>query len=238
MDRDVFLARPDEYDGGATLLLGSEAFRDGGTNVWARFLASTAIPATRIDSRASTPQTILDSLSNHRQLEYLFVKHGNYSDLSPLAGLPNLTSLSLGHATKVSTIAALASLPALEFLRVSGAFSVLDLTPLAALVNLKELHYGNDYPGSDKMLEVKSFDWVRTLMRLEVLDFPGTRILEPDFSALLALPRLRELSFPLRRSYRAQVFSLAKQNSAFAGLAQSYLGYEAMRLRLREQGDA
>ena len=225
----AFVSRPEEYGGGAELMLGTESFSGRGSKVWAKYLASAVIPATRIDVRGSTPQEFLDSLSNQVQLESLEVKYGSYSELTPLAGLSNLTSLRLRGATKVLDIGPLASLPHIEDLLIDRAFLVRDLSPLGALTTLRGLTYGNDYPGSDKSVEIESFGWARTLKRLEVLRFPGTRILETDFSVLLKLPNLRDLSLPLRRSYRKQVFSLAERSEAFASLAKAYVSYEAMR---------
>lgn len=63
---------------------------------------------------------------------------GDFSDLTPLAGLTKLTSLYLS-SSKISDLTPLSSLTNLTILNLKNNTRLVDITPLAQLTNLKEL---------------------------------------------------------------------------------------------------
>ena len=95
--------------------------------------------------------TPLAGLTN---LTTLWLTHNNISDLTPLAGLTNLTTLWLAgnNTSDLTPLAGLTNLTELRLVRIN----ITDLTPLAGLTNLTELYLdGNPISASQKaMLEV------------------------------------------------------------------------------------
>ena len=185
-----------------------------------------------VELRSRVPQELLAAPEGNDQLESLYVKWGNYSDLSPLSGMTRLKSLSLGGASKVTDLSPLTDLTALESLAIDGAFWVKDPSPLSALTGLRELMYGSAYPGTDKTLSAPDLEWLRPLTNLTTLAMPGTRLTAADLSVIAELPRLSQLRLPLRPHYRKQVMDLSASSVAFAEVARAYEEFEAAR-RLR-----
>lgn len=196
---------------------------------WIDFFANERTPIRRLSLSSRVPQRLLDSLAGQPQLEALDIKWGTYSDLSAVAGLPNLRRLTLGGARAVTDLTPLASLSKLRTLVVDGAFLVTDLTPLSSLGALRELICGNCSLGSDKTVEVRDLAWIRPMTNLRTLQMPGSRLSGADLSDLLTLPKLSQLNLPLRRAYKKQVFEFASRSRAFAGLARAYDQYDEMR---------
>ena len=75
-------------------------------------------------------------------LEFLHIGRSEVSDLTPLAGLKNLTGLKL-FANRITDITPLAGLINLEVLELQDN-QIEDISPLAGLVNLKELNLGEN----------------------------------------------------------------------------------------------
>ena len=80
----------------------------------------------------------LSPLAGLTNLTYLRLGDNSISDLSPLAGLTNLTALGLGY-NSISDISPVAGLTNLTALRL-GYNSISDLSPLAGLTNLTALN--------------------------------------------------------------------------------------------------
>jgi hypothetical protein len=122
---------------------------------------------------------------------------GRLTDLSPLAELKNLKSLSLDRygahpliyvlgnvlPQHVRKLAPLAELKKLEYLSLKDIV-VDDLSPLAGLVNLKHLHL--NMPG------VRDISALAGLKNLQTLNLNGTEV--NDLTPLAGLENLRELT--------------------------------------------
>lgn len=199
---------------------------------WIEFFRDGRHPIRDLTFASRVPQELLSSLEGQTQLEAVRVKWGSYSDLTALSGMSRLRTLSLGGAIKVADLTPLEKLLALESLVVDQPFLARDLSPISSLTGLRELVYGNAHPGSDKVVDIADFRWVAPLLRLRILQMPGTRPADPDLSILAELPDLVHLGLPLRRSYRRQVSNLSATNAAFAELARAYAGLDAMRAAL------
>ena len=120
-------------------------------------------------------------------LGYEFVEGSNrnsnsVSDLSPLAGLTNLTWLNLGF-NSISDISAVTGLTNLTWLNLSGN-SVSDLSPLAGLTNLKGLFLYNN--------SISDISAVTGLTNLTLLNLSGNSI--SDISAVTGLTNLTLLN--------------------------------------------
>jgi internalin A len=117
----------------------------------------------------------LVSTAGAGELEFL----GLYQQgaLAELTGLPaGLRVLAVESCKKLDSIAAVASLRALQRLKVANCGDIASLAPLAGLVELEEF-----------------------------LAWESTRVVDGDLSVLLTLPRLRVLGMKARREYRPKV---------------------------------
>ena len=85
----------------------------------------------------------LSPLAGLINLTWLRLRNNSISDLSPLARLTNLTWLNLGGNLIISDISALSGLTNLEILWLYGN-SISDLSPLAGLTNLTFLEFSNN----------------------------------------------------------------------------------------------
>lgn len=238
---DEVLWRPDQYRGQAVVsvtatqldhVVESAAQRRKIYDSWLEFFSSpTGI--THLDLRSRVPQQMLDSLAGQPQLEALQVKWGPYCDIRVIAELPVLSDLSLGGATRLESLEPIRDRSSLVSLSVTQAHGVVDLSPLSSLSELTELLFGGDI-GSDRLVRIPDVRWIEPLESLRTLWLPGTLVVDADLSPLLSLPKLEEVHIPLRRKYRAQVFTFADHSPAFARLAGEFEAYEKSRAALRQ----
>ena len=89
-------------------------------------------------------------LKKLKGLQSLSLHHNQVSDLSPLAGMSELTMLDL-YDIPVSDLTPLAGLTGLTWLDLGGT-QVSDLSPLATLANLQQLYLTNT-PASDEEVD-------------------------------------------------------------------------------------
>jgi len=200
---------------------------------WIEFLSSAETNIRELQFHSRVPQELLDAVAGQPQLEALLVKWGPYRNVDAVGSLRKLTTLRLGGATALETLAPLRALPDLVTLAVSQGHKVSDVDALSEFTGLTRLMFGNDHPGDDRNLVLADFEWARPLRELRSLAIPGTRLLNPDLSPLLDLPHLEDLLLPLRRDLRAQVFTFAGTSEAFAGVAREYEAYESWRTARR-----
>jgi len=85
----------------------------------------------------------ISPLSEVSGLRHLALTSSAVSDLSPLAGLPNLISLMLGGSTTLKDISPLAGIKNLRALSLNGSQGIRDIRPLAELRNLTRLGLSN-----------------------------------------------------------------------------------------------
>jgi hypothetical protein len=102
-------------------------------------------------------------LAGLTDLTELELQGNNISDLTPLAGLTNLTELHLGWNPSITDLTPLAGLTNLTYLSL-GLSNITDLTPLAGLTNLTEL-YLND---CDNISDITPLAVLTNLTRLNL----------------------------------------------------------------------
>ncbi len=156
---------------------------------WVDFFAAgpTAIRELRFLSR--TPKRLFEALGAQTQLQRLFVKWGDYEDLSVLTGMQELETLHLGGASKVADVAPLGSLSALTGLEIDSLKRVHDLSALGALPRLRRLTLGGAW-ASFRNAHIDSIAWLPQLRDLEHLLLHTVIVDDLDYTPLLHLPRL------------------------------------------------
>ena len=233
--------RPSQYQGEATIGIAATQLDNKGLGPaerrrilgeWIEFLSSSPTNIRELQFVSRVPQELLDSVAGQQQIEALAVKWGPYRDVAALGALAHLATLRLAGATALGSLQPLIGLPNLVSLNVSQAHRLDGTNALSELVGLTSLSFGNDHPGSDKSMVIADLRWVEPLQGLRSLALPGTRLVNPDLSPLLALPHLAELTLPLRRAYRKQVFSFAEASPLFAQVARKFEEYESWKAQL------
>lgn len=237
MNNLEFLWHPDQYAGQRRVVVTATqlddrvrtaAERHRILSAWIEFFSSCPTGITEIDLRSRVPQLLLDSLSGQPQLRSLRLKWGPYRDIGVIASMPHLAQLSLGGATALESLGPLRNRSSLKELTVAQGHRISDLSPISSLPSVADLWFGG-YIGSDRTVQLADLRWVAPLASLQSLGIPGTRLIDPDLSPLLELPRLDSLRLPLRRDLRAQVFHFASRSPVFAAVAAEYTAYEAWR---------
>ena len=230
--------KPSQYAGQPVVAVAATQLDDKGLNAserrrvlaeWIEFFRTARTTIAELQLVSRVPQELLDSVAGQPQLTALWVKWGPYRDITAVGELEQLTTLRLAGATGLERLDPLLALPRLSMLAVSEAHRLGGVSVLGDLTGLTSLVFGNEHLGSDKSVVVPDLEWVRTLGQLRSLSLPGTRLLNPDLSPILALATLEELHLPLRRHYRKQVFEYATSSAVFAQVAREYESYETWR---------
>ena len=125
----------------------------------------------------------LTGLQFATNLEWLEVGGNPFSDLSPLAGLIKLRTLSFPRSN-VSDLSPLAGLINLDNIWFNAGAQVSDLSPLAGLLNLRIIHAGGH--------SISDLSPLAGLTKLEHIYLPGTGLIS-DLIPLAGLPLLKEL---------------------------------------------
>ena len=151
-----------------------------------RFSGDSNNPSTNI--RDLSP---LAGLTNLTRLDVV----GTFDDLSPLAGLTNLTNLRIEGNLSFQDLTPLSNLTELRILwiRPTGnntTFYLNDLTPLSALTKLEELRL--DVEG------ISDFDWAASLTNLRALECYGSEATYPNVDGLSQLTQLETIRLPIR----------------------------------------
>ncbi|MET4098660.1 hypothetical protein ABIB37_000897 [Agrococcus sp. UYP10] len=193
---------------------------------WIDWLASDAAAGllTSLSVEAGVDQDFLDVIGSLRGLRRLDVETGTYGDLVPLAGLQRLRAVILD-CRRVRSVAPLLALQDLHSIELYGAAKVEDLERLGELDTLRDLAFSAT-PSSTLQVRPTSFSWMSRLRNLQSLHLAGA-VISADLTPLAELPKLRHLTIPLRRRYRAQVEEFAASSVAFADLAQRYAEEDA-----------
>ena len=125
----------------------------------------------------------LSPLAGLENITGLALAGNQISDLSPLSGLINLSHLSIYNNPEISDLSPIASFTKLQGLWVVGSTKISDISPLAGLVNLKNITIWGS-PISD-------LSPLAGLTQLERLDICGSKA--SDISVLSKLTGLKEL---------------------------------------------
>ena len=151
-----------------------------GATITADEMATLETLEVLADSKGIRDLTGLEFATNMRDL---WLKHNEHiSDLSPIAGLHNLTALDIGH-NSVSDLSPLEGLTNLRKINI-GNNKISDLSSLEGLKNLERFLSWNNFL-SDLSPLVKL-----TEMKLRVIDICGG---DPDISVLKDATNLKEL---------------------------------------------
>ena len=111
---------------------------------WCRFFSRPS-PILELHFTSRTPKRLFEALAGQPQLRRLRVKWGDYDELDALAGMVNLTDLTLGGASSVRSLDPLARLRRLERLHIESLRYVRDLSPLRHLTLVTDLEVGGDW---------------------------------------------------------------------------------------------
>lgn len=147
-------------------------------------------PLTDLQFTTRTPKRLFASLSGQPQLTRLAVKWGDYADLTPIASMTELRTLTLRGASAVTDLSPLASLRALEMLALEGFREITDPWPIACLRGLRELEIGGDW-AAPRNGHIATLGFLRELRGLEELLLHTVIVDDLDYSPLLDLPSLR-----------------------------------------------
>ena len=161
-------------------------------------------------------------------LHSLHIRKNLISDISPLAGLTQLTGLWLAD-NNISDISPLAGLANLSVLGIYGN-QISNISPLSGLTNLRGLSiYNNPISNIQPLEEMKNLNWLRMsfeqsgdlspiseLNNLESFNYWGSGGAVPDLSPLTNLPKLRSVYIrgtqldlsPLARVINLESFTL------------------------------
>jgi hypothetical protein len=198
-----------EYEGEASISVSATQLGTGYSaaaarrvvDEWVDFLAAGPSPIRELEFTSRTPRRLFDALAGQRQLRSLKVKWGDYSDLSPLAGMGELQQLTLRGASGVHDLTPISVLNRLETLAVEGFRDIPDLGPLAKLQQLTSLELGGDWM-TPRNAHVGSIDVLRQLPGLKRLLLHTLIVDDKDYSPLLALPNLTAVRFKKVRGMR------------------------------------
>ena len=143
---------------------------------------------TDLEIRAEDLITNLQGLEHAVNLEFLDIKNGKISDLTPLAGLQNIRSLKF-YGSNISDLTPLTGLMNLTGLNLT-LNNVSDITPLAGLVNLTYLNLAEN--------NISDITPLAGLVNLKVLILVGNQI--TDFTPIYGLVGIETLDLGLAGS--------------------------------------
>jgi hypothetical protein len=174
---------------------------------WCDFFeaSTTSIRYLEITSRA--PKRLVSALRGQTQLRGLDIKWGDYDNVSPVAGMPDLWTLNLGGASGLTDITALRSASSLRVLALEDCRRLTDFSPLGDLDTLEELSLTSGFGSAS--LTVPTIGFVRGMTGLRRL-LVGARVLDEDYSPLLARTDLEELWVRKQRSMRPSLDELQR----------------------------
>lgn len=187
------------------------------------------------------PARSVGNVADAPALETLHLDHVPLTDLVPLAGAPKLATLTLsetrrlrsldgvaalslrklsvGYASRLTTIGDLAESATLEELFFERTPAVTDVERLGAVTSLVQLDFigGPGLPG---------FEWLTGLSELRSLAVQGTREIDPSDASLTPIGRLAGLRVLLLRGARTELRALTAVDSlgALAALETLVLG--------------
>ncbi|GGB91424.1 hypothetical protein [Cellulomonas carbonis] len=178
---------------------------------WVEFFSAGPSPITELHFVTRTPKRLFAALAGQTQLLRLFVKWGDYADLSALSAMDQLEVLRLGGASSVRSVEPLADLDAtLTHLEIESLRDAHDLSPLGHLNNLVQLDLGGDWM-SPRIAHIDSITWLPGLRRLEHLLLHTLIVDDLDYTPLLGLKRLKAVRVMQARGMRPSLTVLSDQ---------------------------
>jgi hypothetical protein len=177
---------------------------------WVDLLSAGPTPIRELHFVSRTPKRLFAALGGQSQLQSLFVKWGDYDDLSSLASLQRLRVLRLGGASSIRDVSPLASLSELTHLEIESLRHANDLSPLATLSKLRQLDFGGDWK-APRRAHIDSIRWLPELHRLENLLIHTLIVDDLDYSPLLRLPNLQAVRVMAARGMQPPIDELERQ---------------------------
>jgi hypothetical protein len=216
-DRRV-ITSVDEYRGEAVIAIGATQLGSRYTRAqserivtqWVEFLSGGPSSVAELHFVSRTPKRLFAALRGQTQLQRLFVKWGDYDDLSSLQDMHSLRVLRLGGASSVRDLSPLSSLSRLSHLEIESIRHAHDLSPLASLVALRQLEFGGDWKGP-RRAHIDSIGWLPRLQGLEHLLIHTLIVDDLDYSPVLRLPHLRAVRVMAARGMRPPIEELQRR---------------------------
>jgi len=178
---------------------------------WVRFFSAGPSPITELHFVTRTPKRLFASLAGQSQLRRLFVKWGDYEDLSVLSGMDQIEALRLGGASSVRSVEPIVDLRAtLTHLEIESVRYVHDLTPLGRLDGLTQLDVGGNWM-SPRIAHIDSIAWLPELQKLEHLLLHTVIVDDLDYTPLLQLKVLKAVRVMQARGMRPPLADLKSQ---------------------------
>jgi hypothetical protein len=211
-----------DYEGQTTVAiaatqLGTKYTRTQASRVvdeWVEFFASGPTPITELHFRTRTPKRLFEALAPQVQLQALFVKWGDYDDLTPLQDMRSLSVLHVAGASRVTDVRPLAQLTSLRRLGLESLLKVRDVSPLGALTALTHLDLGGDWM-SPRNARIESLAWLVELRNLQHLLLHTLAVDDLDYTPLLRLERLQAVRVMRVRGMKP-AFDLLKEQLPWA----------------------
>lgn len=175
---------------------------------WCEFFEAGPTPIRYLDIASRAPKRLVAALRGQTQLRGIEIKWGDYDDISPVGGMSDLWSLSLGGASGLTDIAALRSAPSLRVLAIEGCRRLSDLAPLGDLRALEELSLTSGFGSGPLALPTIGFVRGMTGLRRLVV---GATVLDGDYSPLLARTDLEALWVRKQRNMHPSLAELHDQ---------------------------
>jgi hypothetical protein len=204
------IQQPGDYDGGGYLSLGitqtglKPAEQRALVQRWCALLPTLGdVRVLWFQSRVT--QEMFEAACSMPSLEGLYIKWSGIEDLSPLAGLRNLSHFHLGGAPSAGPMETLCSLPKLVDLEIRKVRAAGDLAFLRGLPQLRALSLSGD-SNSSKPLKIDTLTPIADLSQLERLVLSTVQVQDGLLSPLARLLKLRHLflanRFPMEECAR------------------------------------
>jgi len=175
---------------------------------WCDFFEASTTPIRYLSIRSRAPKRLVAALRGQTQLRGLDIKWGDYDTVSAVSEMPQLWNLNLGGASGLTDITALRSAGALRVLALENCWRLTDMSALGDLHAVEEFSVTSGM-GSG-LLTIPSIAFVRGMTGLRRLSL-GARVLDEDYSPLLARSDLEELWVMKQRNMRPSLEELGRR---------------------------
>lgn len=182
---------------------------------WMDFFESGPSPIKRLEFTTRTPRRLFETLTHQTQLEYLRVKWGDYSDLSPITNMPNLHTLKFQSAPAVKSLEPLTGNATIHTLEINGLRDAHDLAPIGTMTALRNLNLGGD-GNSLRVAHIDSLEFIHDLPHLEELLLQVLIVDSKDYGPLLTLKNLKNSWVMESRGMRPKIEELSEHLGGWA----------------------
>lgn len=159
---------------------------------WCRFFAQPQPGLRRLWLHSRVPQALFDSVCQQHQLEGLYIKWSGITDLRAIAGLTHLQHLHLC-AASVTDLSPLAHLKALHSLSLEGLYKVSDYAAVGELSQLRSLSICGDGVASNRKAPLATLQPLTRLTALHALWLVWVTLEQGSYAELAVLRELRQL---------------------------------------------